>query len=205
MVLMLRQLNSPIRSIYTDGSGNLGLCGYAAVVYFEDGSSIERGGCESKSTNHRAELLGLIIALEYLRDNPQLSQIPIFSDSQYAVDGLNEHWVANWQQHNWFNSKGKPVGNRDLWEQLEALHSIPATFHHLRGHTDALGKKGREALAKNRSRFGADTELHNQGNLAADRAADRFRLGEVTPTHQPEHQQREPQKSALFTINPLPD
>jgi ribonuclease HI len=162
-------IDCPIKAIYTDGSGNLDTCGYAAVVWFTDGRTIDLGGYEPNSTNHRAELLALIVALECLRDCPQLTLIPIFSDSQYAVDGLNEHWVANWRQRNWLNSKGKPVINRDLWEQLETLRLIPATFHHLRGHL---------------ARFGADTELHNQGNLAADRAADRFRLGLVAPTHQ---------------------
>ena len=166
-----------VRGIYTDGSGNLGRCGYAAVITFIDGKTIELGGAEPNSTNHRAELWGLILALEYLKDNPQPTPTPIFSDSQYAVDGLNEHWVANWKQRNWYNIKGRPVKNQDLWERLEALRSIPATFHHLRGHTDALGKKGKDALAKNLSRFGADTEVHNQGNLAADKVADAFRLG----------------------------
>ena len=170
-----------IKAIYTDGSGNLDVCGYAAVVKFEDGSSIELGGYEPNSTNHRAELLALIVALEYLRDHPQPTKIPIFSDSQYAVDGLNEHWVDKWRKHNWLNAKGKPVINQDIWEQLDSLRLVPATFYHLRGHTDALGKKGREAQAKNLARFGADTELHNQGNLAADRAADRFRLKMINP------------------------
>jgi ribonuclease HI len=193
-----------IQAIYTDGSGNLDLCGYAAVVRFSGSSSIDLGGCEPNSTNHRAELLGLIVALEYLRDHPQPTSIPIFSDSQSAVDGLNEHWVANWQQKNWLNRKGKPVVNQDLWEQLEALRTVPATFHHLRGHTDALGKKGRLALAKNRSQFGAATELHNQGNLAADRAADRFRLGLATPTHHqpPPFDPKSP--PVKLAINPLP-
>lgn len=176
------QSSSLIRSIYTDGSGDRDVCGYAAVVYFQDGRSIELGGCEPNSTNHRAELLGAIVALEYLRDNPQPLLIPIFSDSQYVVDGLNQHWVATWQQHRWLNAKSKPVVNQDLWERLELLRSVPAMFHHLRGHTDALGKKGKVASAKNRSRFGADTEFHNQGNLAADRAAERFRIGAATPT-----------------------
>jgi ribonuclease HI len=200
-------INPPIQAIYTDGSGNLGLCGYAAVVRFIDGSTLDFGGCEPNSTNHRAELLGSIVALEYLRASPQPNQVPIFSDSQYVVDGLNEDWVANWRQHNWFNSKGKPVGNRDLWECLETLRcSVPATFHHLRGHTDALGKKGREALAKNRARFGVDTELHNQGNLAADRAADRFRLGHVAPTHQwGQVDSKTPPQRDRFIINLLPD
>jgi ribonuclease HI len=203
MVVSSYSLN-PIRSIYTDGSGDRDLCGYAAVVYFVDGESIDLGGCEANSTNHRAELLGLIVALEYLSAHPQSIPIPIFSDSQYAVDGLNEHWVANWHQNNWTNSKGKPVLNRDLWELLEALRFVPATFYHLRGHTDAFGKKGKDALAKNRSRFGADSILHDRGNLAADRAAERFRLGLATPTHQLVRQSIAP-SDVLITIDPFPD
>jgi ribonuclease HI len=196
-------IDCPIKAIYTDGSGNLDICGYAAVVRFADGRTLDLGGYEPNSTNHRAELLALIVALEYLRDCPQLTLVPIFSDSQYAVDGLNEHWVTKWQQRNWLNSKGKPVINRDLWEQLETLRSVPAIFHHLRGHTDALGKKGRDAIAKNLARFGTDTELHNQGNLAADLAADSFRLGLVTPTHQLAQPDINPQPVRL-AINPLP-
>jgi ribonuclease HI len=195
---------NPIRSIYTDGSGDRDLCGYAAVVYFADGESIDLGGCEADSTNHRAELLGLIVALEYLSAHPQSISVPIFSDSQYAVDGWNEHWVATWQQHNWTNNKGKPVRNRDLWELLETLRFVPATFYHLRGHTDAFGKKGKDALAKNRSRFGADSAFHDRGNLAADRAAERFRLGIATPTHQLVRQSIVPSDRPV-TINPLPD
>jgi ribonuclease HI len=191
-------IDYPIEAIYTDGSGNLDTCGYAAVMRFADGRTIDLGGYEQNSTNHRAELLALIVALDYLHNHPQLTPVSIFSDSQYAVDGLNEHWVVKWQQRNWLNSKGKPVINRDLWEQLEMLRSVPATFHHLRGHTDALGKKGRDAIAKNLARFGADTELHNQGNLAADKAADRFRLGLVTPTHQLSQRDINPQPVRLL-------
>ncbi len=168
--------NSLVRAIYTDGSGNLGLCGYAAVVRFADSTTIELGGYEPDSTNLRVELLGIITALDYLQINPQPLKTPIFSDSQYAIDGLNKQWVSSWQQRSWLTIKGKPVANRDLWERLEASRSVPATFHHLRGHSDATGKKGRDALAKNRARFGEETHLHNAGNQAADRAADRFRL-----------------------------
>jgi ribonuclease HI len=204
LVTSLSSLNSPIRAIYTDGSGDRDLCGYAAVVCFADGGSIDLGGCEANSTNHRAELLGLIVALEYVSVHPQSMDIPIFSDSQYAVDGWNDRWVATWQQNNWTSSKGKPVLNRDLWELLEAFRFVPATFYHLRGHTDAFGKKGKDALAKNRERFGADSELHDRGNLAADRAAERFRLGLATPTHQLD---RSSISSINFfvTIDPLPD
>ncbi len=167
---------SLVRAIYTDGSGNLGLCGYAAIVRLADGTTIELGGCELDSTNLRAELLGMITALKYLQDHPQPLKTPIFSDSKYTIDGLNEQWVSIWQQRNWLTIKGKPVVNQDLWERLEALRLIPATFHHLRGHSDAAGKKGRDALAKNRACFGEETASHNAGNQAADRAADRFRL-----------------------------
>ncbi|MBC7825070.1 MAG: ribonuclease HI [Candidatus Parcubacteria bacterium] len=195
--------NSLVRAIYTDGSGNVGVCGYAAVVRFADSTTIELGGYEPDSTNLRAELLGVITALEYLRANPQPLKAPIFSDSKYAIDGLNEQWVSIWQQRSWLTIKGKPVVNRDLWERLEALRSVPATFHHLRGHTDAAGKKGRDALAQNRACFGEDTPLHNAGNQAADRAADGFRLNWATL--KPDEQTDITAKAVSYVKNSLPD
>ncbi len=195
--------HSLVRAIYTDGSGNLGLCGYAAVVRFADSTTIELGGSESDSTNLRAELLGVITALEYLQTNPQPLEAPIFSDSKYAIDGLNEHRVSIWQQRSWLTPKGNPVANRDLWERLEALRSVPATFHHLRGHSDAAGKKGRVALAKNRACFGEETHLHNAGNQAADHAADGFRLNWAAL--KPGEQTDIKAKAVSYVRNFLPD
>jgi ribonuclease HI len=174
----------PISAIYTDGSGGYGayggrgVCGYAAIVWFNDGQLLTLGGTEDESTHQRAELLSLITALDYLKEYLPDLVIPIFSDSKYATDALNHHWISKWLSNGWLNTKGKPIDDRDLWLQLAEFQTHPkafATFHHIMGHSDAPGRKGRLAQLKNRDRFGPYSEQHNRGNQIANLAAGQFR------------------------------
>ncbi len=177
-----------VQAIYTDGSGGFGtyggrgVCGYGVVVWLEDDRWLTLGGTESHSTHQRAELWALIIALEYLQKHAAGRSFPIFSDSKYAVDALNHDWIDKWQQNGWLNTKGKPINDRELWLRLRYLQQTmqyPATFFHVMGHSDALGKKGRLAQSKNRDRFGASSEQHNRGNQMANSIAGKFRRGEM--------------------------
>lgn len=184
----------PIQAIYTDGSGGFGpyggrgICGYAAIVWHDQDTMSLLGGTEANSTHQRAELWALIVALEHLRqrdlkqpDLQQPSPVPIFSDSKYALDALNHDWIDKWRQNGWLNTKGKPIADRDLWLQLQSLQQTTqqlVTFHHVMGHSDALGKKGRLAQIKNRDRFGLNSEQHNRGNQMANTIAGQFRRGE---------------------------
>ena len=178
----------PIQAIYTDGSGGFGpyggrgICGYAAIVWSDRDTILTLGGIEANSTHQRAELWALIIAVNYLKQYSQQHylnyRIPIFSDSKYAVDALNHDWISKWQQNGWVNTKGKPIDDRDLWLQL--VNFEPASFHHIMGHSDAPGQKGRLAQLKNRDRFGLKSEQHNRGNQLANLAAGQFRRGERT-------------------------
>jgi ribonuclease HI len=176
-----------INAIYTDGSGGYapyggrGICGYAAIVWFSDDTIIILGGTEAHSTHQRVELLALITALQYLKQHSQSSSI--FSDSKYAIDAINHNWIDKWQHNGWLNTKGNPIDDRDLWLQLLALHTNPkvfATFHHIMGHSDALGRKGRLAQIKNRDRYGLESDRHNLGNQMANLAAGQFRRGEIS-------------------------
>ena len=181
----------PIQAIYTDGSGGFGpyggrgICGYAAIVWYDKDTMTVLGGTETLSTHQRAELWAIILALNHLRhlkkqfsvsDAIEFPIVPIFSDSKYVIDALNYNWIAKWQQNGWLNTKGCPVADRDLWLQL--IGPYPATFHHIMGHSDALGKKGRLAQLKNRDRFGLHSDRHNLGNQLANSAAGQFRRGE---------------------------
>ena len=42
------------------------------------------------------------------------------TDSEYLKNGITS-WIANWKRRGWMTSQKKPVINRDLWEQLDAL------------------------------------------------------------------------------------
>lgn len=183
------QAPSLINAIYTDGSGGFGayggrgVCGYAAVVWLVDQKPmVVLGGTEADSTEQRAELWALLVALEYLEQNPSDRSIPIFSDSKYAVDALNGNWITKWQQNGWLNTKGKPIADRDLWLQLNRLQislRSSLTLYHIMGHSDALGRKGRLAQLKNRDRFGMQSTQHNRGNQMANQFAGKFRRGET--------------------------
>jgi len=170
-----------INAIYTDGSGGYapyggrGVCGYAAIVWFSDDTTMTLGGTEARSTHQRAELLALITALDYLKQSSQSSSI--FSDSKYAIDAINHNWINKWNHNGWLNTKGNPIDDRDLWLQLTKPQS--ATFHHIMGHSDALGRKGKLAQIKNRDRYGLESDRHNLGNQIANLAAGQFRRGEI--------------------------
>lgn len=78
------------------------------------------------ATNQRAELLAMIVALEWalekyddLNGYPTLN-VTIHSDSAYAV-GCMSDWIDNWSRNGWRNARGQPVGNRDLIVEASAL------------------------------------------------------------------------------------
>ena len=179
-----------INAIYTDGSGGYGplggrgICGYAAVVWFSNDTTVTLGGTEADSTHQRAELLAVITALEYLKQHlkqhsaSSSESSSIFSDFKYAIDAINYNWIDKWQHNGWLNTKGNPISDRDLWLQLPGNH--PATFHHIMGHSDALGRKGRLAQIKNYDRYGLESDRHNLGNQMANFAAGQFRRGEIS-------------------------
>jgi ribonuclease HI len=106
-------------TIYTDGacSGNPGPGGWGAVLIH--GETIrELSGGERATTNNRMEMLGVIRALEALKER---CKVRVHSDSAYVINCFREQWYVRWERNGWKNSKKEPVENRDLWEQMIAL------------------------------------------------------------------------------------
>ena len=142
--------------LFTDGacSGNPGPGGWAYILrHPTSGKEVEDSGGEALTTNNRMELTAVIEGLTSLRAP---SRVTIFSDSQYVLKGLNE-WMDGWIAKGWKNSAKKPVKNRDLWEQLDALrkrHDLE--YHWIKGHSehpenercDALAVAAREMFAE---------------------------------------------------------
>jgi ribonuclease HI len=116
--------------IYTDGaySQSKQKGGYSFVV-------IENGELTAfftkpleQSTNQRAEMLALIAAFRYVKNNKLKCQI--FSDSMYCIGTLTSNWQKN--------------ANNDLWEILTPLYDevkglIKLT--HIRGHKGIYGNE----------------------------------------------------------------
>ena len=120
-------------TIYTDGacSGNPGPGGWGAILEYK-GVRKEISGGEAETTNNRMELMGIIRALEQLKEP---CDITFCSDSKYVMDGLSKGWAKGWKRRGWKKADGSPALNPDLWAQAleqEARHKI--TYVWVKGH-----------------------------------------------------------------------
>lgn len=142
-------------TIYTDGacSGNPGPGGYGAVLCC-NGREKELSGGEAHTTNNRMELLGVIAALEALKEP---CAVDLYSDSKYVVDALTKGWAEGWRRRGWVKADKKPALNPDLWARLldlTARHEL--TCRWVKGHAeneynnrcDALAVAQRDKYAK---------------------------------------------------------
>jgi len=134
-----------IVTIYTDGAcrGNPGPGGWGALLV-ADGVERELSGGERTTTNNRMELLAAIRALEALKRS---CQVEVHTDSQYVRNGITT-WLASWKKRGWLTADKKPVKNRDLWEQLDALasqHTI--AWRWVKGHSGHPGNERADRLA----------------------------------------------------------
>ena len=60
------------------------------------------------------ELTATIKALNHLKYK---SNIIIFTDSKYVIDGIN-NWILKWKQNSWKTANKKEVKNKELWLNL---------------------------------------------------------------------------------------
>ena len=103
--------------IFTDGacSGNPGPGGWAAILRSGKHES-ELSGGQVQTTNNRMELTAVIEGLRALK---KPSQVSIYTDSRYVMDGASK-WLPGWKRNGWKTADKKPVKNEDLWRQLDA-------------------------------------------------------------------------------------
>lgn len=104
--------------IWTDGSclGNPGPGGWAFIAT-NGTETAERSGYEKNTTNNQMELTAVIRALNAARKH---NEVEIHTDSQYVKNGT-QIWLAQWKNNNWKTAAKKPVKNKELWQQLDAI------------------------------------------------------------------------------------
>jgi len=153
------QLASALTTVYTDGSclGNPGPGGWAWAV--PDGPY--ESGADPQTTNQRMEVTAVVRALSALLPGAR-GGLLVRSDSAYVVNCFLQRWWAGWQRRNWRNSQGKPVANRDLWEQLLPLAldpNVSVRFEWVKGHSgdhwnDVVDELATTAAGTGRGRSG---------------------------------------------------
>lgn len=138
--------------IFTDGSsrGNPGPGGWAAIVMNEEENTIlcMEHDTEEYVTNNQMELKALLFALQYAEAHPK-ERITIYSDSAYAVNAYND-WVHKWAINGWKTSKGQPVENLTIIQELHAYSRRPffnASIKKCAGHEGEIGNELADAAA----------------------------------------------------------
>ncbi len=132
--------------LYTDGacSGNPGLGGWGAILFYNGKEKILSGG-EQNTTNNRMELTAVIKGLQALKE---ICDVEVYSDSAYVVNAFLQGWVDNWIKNGWKSSKGK-VLNIDLWEMLlEQTDKHNVSWHKVKGHSDNENNNRCDGLAR---------------------------------------------------------
>lgn len=140
--------------IFSDGAcrGNPGPGGWGAILRC-DADEKELYGYEPSTTNNRMELMGVIKALEMLK---QGCHVTVYTDSQYVQRGMTE-WIDNWKARGWRTAGRKPVKNVDLWQQLDALvQNHQVKWQWVKGHAGHIENERADALA-NRAMDERDT------------------------------------------------
>ena len=121
--------------IYTDGacSGNPGPGGWGAILSYNCVEK-ELSGGERQTTNNRMELMGVISALQALKES---CIVELYSDSKYVIDALSKGWAVSWRSKGWIKSDKKPALNSDLWKTLlELTEKHELHYHWVKGHAE---------------------------------------------------------------------
>ena len=134
--------------IYTDGacSGNPGPGGWGVLMQFGNKEKTLKGG-EPDTTNNRMELMAAIRALEAIKPN-YTGSVTLWTDSTYVLKGITE-WIHGWKKRGWKKGDKKPVINKDLWQQLDALNSArEIDWKWVKGHAGIEGNERADELAR---------------------------------------------------------
>ena len=134
-------------TIYTDGAckKNPGPGGWGALLQYGEHRRTLKGG-ELDTTNNRMELRAAIEALQALKGP---SEVTLYTDSKYVMQGLTE-WLPGWKAKGWRTASKQPVKNAELWRRLDDLllqggHVVD--WRWVRGHNGDPGNERADALA----------------------------------------------------------
>ena len=133
-------------TLYTDGacSGNPGPGGWGAILEYGP-HRVELSGGEKSTTNNRMELMGVISALQALKES---CIVELYSDSKYVIDALSKGWAVSWRSKGWIKSDKKPALNSDLWKTLlELTEKHELHYHWVKGHAENVHNNRCDALA----------------------------------------------------------
>lgn len=74
---------------------------------------------------YRENVTGNALTLELLREAfsilTKTCQIRVNTSCQHVLNTMQNHWMPQWRKNDWIKANGKPVANKELWEQVSDL------------------------------------------------------------------------------------
>lgn len=127
----------PYVEVFSDGGFRkaLGTGGYGVIMQCNGQREFIYGGY-ADCTNNVMELQGVLSALRRLTIP---CKVHIVSDSRYVVDAISLGYLATWVNNGWQTAAGKPVANKELWNEIWNLcqvHLVTASW--TKGHSGSL-------------------------------------------------------------------
>jgi ribonuclease HI len=142
--------------IFTDGSCVKGIkAAYGYYMMIDQEIYEDYRVLEGDKTNNKAEISGMILALEILNEFVKYNDtINIYSDSEYTIKSLTE-WIDRWKKNGWKTADKKPVKNVELIQKMDQLYNelkikCPnLKINHIRAHQKEPKKDTKEWILWN--------------------------------------------------------
>tara|TARA_R110002033_G_scaffold171040_2_gene215394 strand:+ start:2510 stop:3247 length:738 start_codon:yes stop_codon:yes gene_type:complete len=138
----------PDIELFSDGGAepNPGKGGFGVILSYKGKQKEFFKGYEL-TTNNRMELMGVIFGLEQLKTK---SNVQVFTDSKYVINGITKGWAEKWKKNGWKRKKNVPAINSDLWDRLlNAISEHNVEFNWVKGHSGHIENERCDTLANN--------------------------------------------------------
>lgn len=153
--------------IYTDGACKDGIGAWGFLVLGQKQIRTQSGVKEDAcNCNNEMELYAVLKALEYIVQSG-VHKCSICTDSAYVLTGAQK--LKQWQANDWKNSRGKPIKNRLLWEEVRnTLNSmneanVVVTIEKTKAHAgNAFNEKVDKLVRRELRKFLENTNGNNR-------------------------------------------
>ncbi len=138
----------PDIELHSDGGAepNPGKGGFGVILQYKGKQKEFFKGYEF-TTNNRMELMGVIFGLEQLKTK---SNVQVFTDSKYVIDGITKGWAEKWKSNGWKRKKNIKAINSDLWDRLlNVISKHNVKFNWVKGHSGHTENERCDTLANN--------------------------------------------------------
>lgn len=115
---------------------------------------ISGGYAKGYNSSNQTELRALMEGCKWLlADGAGLTDVKIFSDSKYTVQGSND-WLDKWRKNGWRTATGVEIKNKQMWIEAGDLLQLVKrqcvdgfSLEWVRGHNGNIGNEQADGLA----------------------------------------------------------